>query len=147
MRTLHARLGARRRQRRGAAAIEFAFWFVAFMLILVGIIDLSYWLNIYIIIQRAARDGARHGSTVIEDPPETGIEIRDAAEDHARYVIDAAGLDCTGLCTIDSAWVDVGGRRWLNLTVAYPVESLTHLFPYPVSQVRATFSMLTQEQL
>jgi Flp pilus assembly protein TadG len=136
----------RRSARRGAAAIEFAFWFVTFIYILVGIVDLSYFLNIYIIVQRAARDGVRHGATVLEDPPVTGDAIEQAAEDHATLVLETAGLVCDAGCTVQADWQTVDGRAWLDIHVAYPVTSLTHLFPYPIDQVSASFSMLTQEQ-
>lgn len=136
----------KRAPRRGAAAMEFALWLAAFLVVLVCTIDLAHFLNVYIVVQRAARDGARYASTILEDPPETGDSIEAAARDHATLVLSSSGLTCTAGCSVTASWLDSGGRKWLDVDVIYPVRSLTGLFPGNITQVKSHFSMMSREQ-
>ncbi len=134
-----------RAARRGNAAVEFAFWMAGFLVVLVGTVDVAHFLNTYIIVQRAARDGARQGATVLEDPPATGVSIESQAVDAAELALDSAGLSDGGRI-IAAEWTEVGASSWLDVTVEYPVRSLTNLFPYPMTEVTARFSLMTQQR-
>lgn len=55
-------LGRRRREERGAAAVEFALILPIFLMLLFGIIDFGYMINRGSMINNAARDAARAAS-------------------------------------------------------------------------------------
>lgn len=55
-------LGRKRREERGAAAVEFALIMPIFLLLLFGIIDFGYMINRSSVINNAARDAVREAS-------------------------------------------------------------------------------------
>ncbi len=137
-----------RSRRRGNAAIEFAFWIIAFFIVLIATIDLAWMLNTYMVVQRSVRDGARYASTILEPPPGSGADIEAAAIAHAKEVLIGAGLPCTtaGGCIVTADWVFEGDHWWVDVTVTYPATPLTKMVWISIPQIVAEFSMMTQQQ-
>lgn len=137
----------RRPTRRGVAAIEFAITLPVLLTIFIGVVEISLLLSRQYLINRAARDACRVGSTVIEGVDPTGDLIERAAEDHARFVLLSAGLTCAGGCIIDAEWYELHSWYVLYVTVDMPYRSLTGLTPFMPDHTRGEFTMLTQQQV
>lgn len=82
--------------RRGAAAVEFALTFPLGMTILAGAIDGGMYMVESTVAARAARDGARVGSMILEPPPATGDTIEAGAKSAAEASLGAAGVGKDG---------------------------------------------------
>jgi Flp pilus assembly protein TadG len=63
-------LNRRRRDQRGAAALEFALIVPILVMVVFGIVDFGYMINRDTLVNNAAREGAREGSL---DPDQTAI--------------------------------------------------------------------------
>jgi Flp pilus assembly protein TadG len=135
-----------RQQRRGVAAVEFALWLTIMVTLLGGMVDVGYWLNIYLSVEQAARTGARVGSTVLEPFPATGASIRAAADTATRNSLSNSHLGCPTGCTVTTDWFLVGGWHWLSIDVVYPSQSVTGLTTFLDNDLHAHFVMMTQEQ-
>ncbi len=137
-----------RRRRGGVAAIEFALTLPVMLLVLMGIVELSLLQSRMYTISRAARDACRIGSGVIEGVDPTGDDIEAAAVDHAQFVLDTAGIDCGGGCTLTADWFEDADTGWmfLRVFVGVPYEPFTGLLPQLADATRSEFVMLTQQQ-
>ena len=133
--------------RRGNAAVEFALTLVVLLAVLLGIVELSLLMSRTYKVSRAARDACRIGSGVIEGVNPTGDQIEQAAEEHAAFVLDAAGIDCGGACSITGDWYEnPDGWMVLRVRVDVPYEAFTGLLPMLPPYTRGEFTMLTQQQ-
>lgn len=105
------------RRQRGAAAVEFALVLPILMTVLMGAIDWGWFFYIDQLVTNAAREGARAGSVV--DP--SGDPVA-AAKIAAGAFLDKVKL--TG-AAVDAATASVGGSQGIQVTVTYPVGSLS----------------------
>ena len=140
------RLSPSRRRRRGASAIEFALMMPVISLLVFGAMDLSWFISTRYDVQRAAREGARIGSTVLLKPEDDDVLIRNAAELRAFDVLSSRGSPCATGCTIETELFMFEGYQHLRVTVVYPHSALFPnlgiVQPFAVGQ----FVMLTQQQ-
>ena len=119
---------ARKRDERGAAAVEFALVIVPFLLLVFGSIDLGWAINQDVLVNNAAREGVREGSlnpnaAAIETVVRNSLQGTPAADIHVAVTCrKASGTMCTNfsqaasgdtvIVTVDVAhdWVTpVGG--------------------------------------
>lgn len=135
-----------RASRRGSAALEFALCLPAFVLVVAAIVDLSTYLTIMQLASRAARDGARVGSTVIEGGTPTGDEIEAASIEQAELLLLEAGHPCLSGCTLNAIWLDIEGVDYVRVEVQYPYEPLVGLSTFLSDNVSTQFTMMTQQQ-
>jgi Flp pilus assembly protein TadG len=133
-------------RRRGAAAVEFALCLPPIVLIVGAIIDLSSFLTLQQVVSRAARDGARVGSTVIEGATATGVEIEADAMAQADLLLTEAGLPCDADCSITAEWVDVDGVMYVRVAISYPYDPFVGLSTFLSDSVNVQFTMMTQQQ-
>jgi Flp pilus assembly protein TadG len=134
-------------KRSGSAALEFVLVFPFMVILVFGIAEYSLFVNHFHYLQRAARDGARVGSSTLEGHEPTGALIRENAANHAISVLEANGIPCDEDCRVTAEWTPVfGEERWVVLTVEAPYQPITGLFPSIQTHSVARFSMLTQAQ-
>ncbi|MDP2310075.1 MAG: pilus assembly protein [Pseudomonadota bacterium] len=133
-------------RRRGSAALEFALCLPIFVLIVAAIADLSTFVAVVQLASRAARDGARVGSTVIEGATPNGDLIEAEAIEHVELLLAEAGRPCGAGCTVQAEWLDIEGRMFVRVRVEYPYEPLVGLSTFLSDNVRAEFTMMTQQQ-
>ena len=133
-------------RRRGAAAVEFALCLPPMVLIVGGIIDLSTFLTTQQIVSRAARDGARVGSAVIEGASPTGAQIEAQASAQAGLLLGEAGLPCGSGCTVAADWVDIDGVMFVRVGIEYPYQPFVGLSTFLSDSVNVQFTMMTQQQ-
>ena len=107
MRTM-TRLG--RRQRRGSAALEFGFWFPLLMVMLSGIIDLSWYMSLRENVAGAARDGARSGAAAGGDVV--------AGEAVGQQVLDGVGYSCPSAMSGSVDGVTIGGEGFSRIEMS-----------------------------
>lgn len=133
--------------RRGANAIEFALILVPFLFIAAGIADLSNFVVQMQTVSRAARDGARVGSAVIEGSDPTGDDIEAEAEAQVRLLLEEAGMPCTDdVCTVTTEWTALDGYMFVVVDVTYVYDRLVGLSFFVPDNVTAHFAMMTQQQ-
>lgn len=133
--------------RRGVAAIEFALTLPFMLLILMGIVELSLLQSRMYVISRAARDGCRIGSGVIEGADADGSQIKAAAVAHAQEVLDNANVNCGAGCDVTAMWYEQAGWMMLKVQVGVPYDPFTGLLPMIPAITRGEFVMLTQQQI
>jgi hypothetical protein len=133
--------------RRGSAAVEFALCLPIFVLIVAGIVDLSSFVSVVQLASRAARDGARIGSTVIEGATPTGDLIEDESIEHVQLLLAEAGSPCGAGCEVLADWVDIDGQMFVRVHVEYPYEPIVGISAFLSDRVTAEFTMMTQQQL
>lgn len=138
-----------RRMRRGAAVVEFALTLPFLVYVMVSIVELGLLMHRGRVVARAARDGCRIGAPISEGPNPTGDLIIAAAEEHARFLLTASGVDCTipSQCIARGRWHEVDGWHVLTLDVLVPYTPFTRLVPWLPTETAATFTMLTQQQV
>ncbi len=137
-----------RRDRRGIAAVEFALTVGVLLAVLLGIVELSMLMARQYVVSRAARDACRVGSGVLEGANPTGDQITAAADAHAKFALDSAGVPCTAdNCTVTSTWYDSDGWYVLKVVVAVDYKPLTGQLPMIPNETRSQFIMLTQQQI
>jgi len=143
-RSLLARL---RRTRGASAAIEFALLLPVVISLFGSIIDISLFVTRAHVIQRVARDAARVGSATLEaGTSHTGIGITTASTAQATSALLQAGLPCTAGCTVTSEWRTISGTRVIFVSVRYPYNALMGILPLLPPEIRADFTMMTQQQ-
>ncbi len=133
--------------RRGAAAVEFALCLPVLVLVVAGVADLSALVSLLQLLSRAARDGARIGSTVIEGDAATGDAIEAAAVEQAELLLSEAGRPCADGCAVTAEWVDIDGVMYVRVRVDYPYAPLVGLGTFLADDASAEFVMMTQQQL
>lgn len=113
----------RRREERGAAAVEFALVMPILLMLVMGIIDFGYMINRSSMITNAARDGAREASLQGDL-----AMIRQAAENSLQDVPGATiSVTCTkpagGACASYDTDAVSGGVA--QVTIDYTHEMIT----------------------
>ena len=138
---------ARSGRRRANAAIEFALLLPVVITLFGSIIDLSLFVTRAHVIQRAARDAARVGSATLESGAvHTGAGIITASKDQATAALTQAGLPCGAGCTVSAEWRTVSGTRVIFVSIKYPYDAIMGVIPVLPTQIRADFTMMTQQQ-
>ncbi|MCB9793793.1 MAG: pilus assembly protein [Alphaproteobacteria bacterium] len=140
-----------RPRRRGSVALEFTLVLPILVLMLAGILELSWTISQLHVLSRAARDAARVGSVTLEGPNPDGTEIEAAAEAQGYTMLDGAGFACSTDpdCEVTAVWSVDGdtGWAWVDVTVTYPYNGFTGVLDFLGPDMRANFSMLTQQQV
>lgn len=134
------------RSRRGASAIEFALCLPFVVTLLGGIIDGGVHLATMHAVSRAARDGARIGSTSTEPFPATGNTIIANALIAANSSMRSAGFATTDFSTTATWTPDSNRLYWVTVTVTGRKNPLFgSLTPFN-NTLTQKFLMVTQEQ-
>lgn len=133
-------MGARRREDRGAAAVEFALVLPVLCLIVLGTIDWGWYFYLSQVVTNAAREGARAGSLTLYDPANPGADTTSVgdAEAAAQNYLTTANLTKTATVVA----TPVGDA--IRVTVSYPAGSLTgflDLVPIMPTQTQAVAEM------
>ena len=112
-----------RRQRRGAAAVEFAVVAPVFVLLVFGMIEFGRMVMVQQMLTNAAREGARLG--VIEGNTATDVETR---VDNYLAAANITGATVT-VTTLPASGSDTGDR--ISVTVSIPFGQVSWL-PTPM---------------
>jgi len=142
------RLGTRR-NRRGAALVEFMFSLPILLFVLGGIFDLGMYLQTYADVHSAVRDACRSASTVTDpDIPADGLEIEDAARAQTLTFLEASWLHCGDGCTVVADWFYDENLQYfmLSVDVHYPYAPPLGVLPALSEGIEASFSTVTVEQ-
>ena len=134
------RLIKSRSNRRGSAAIEFAFWLPLVMVMLSGIIDFGWYMARSEIVMRASRDGARQGAAV----QNIGDIVTDSNA-QANATLTALGYSGCNVSTTSSA--DSNDLTYLTTVVDCPFTKLLGIAPGLPNTITYRFTMYTELQL
>jgi Flp pilus assembly protein TadG len=134
------------RTRRGGAAIEFALCLPLLLLVIGAVVDLSRYISTLEFVSRAAREGARVGSTVIEGATPTGDLIEAQARSQAMILLEEMGHVCGANCAVTAEWLAIDTEWYVRVQVDYPYEPAVGLVTYLPDHASADFTMLTQQQ-
>jgi hypothetical protein len=97
-----------RRERRGVAAMEFAFWLPILFIMISGIVDWSFFMSLRVHVARATMDGCRAGAATFEPrtQPAGAVAVPNAV---ARIgdILDGVGVG-TGGASISAQFCDLG---------------------------------------
>jgi Flp pilus assembly protein TadG len=111
-----------RDRERGAAAVEFALVLPLLLTLVLGAIDWGWYFFVDQLVTNAAREGARAGSLLPPRPTSTASQAEDAAEQASNAYLTRVRLAQTG---VDAIFTTVGGTEAIQVTITYPVGSLT----------------------
>ncbi len=137
-----------RRQRRGAAAIEFVLTMSAGILLIFGMIELSRFQETGVMVASAAQDAVAAGAHILETSnPATGVAIKSAAESRATASLAAAGIDCSPGCVTTTTWTTIGGWRALEVSIEVSYQEISHLGILPSSLTRSAVTVTQQQEL
>jgi Flp pilus assembly protein TadG len=114
-----------RSRQRGVAAVEFALVFPLLLTLVLGAIDWGWFFFIDQVITNCAREAARAGTLLPPPPPaaNTGLAV-DAATTAGLDFLQAVKFSRQGVA---ASLVTVNGSDAIQVTVTYPVGSLTGL--------------------
>jgi Flp pilus assembly pilin Flp len=112
---------ARRKESRGAAAVEFALVLPLLLMVVLGTIDWGWYFFVSQVVTNAAREGARVGSLTAYDPAKPGADTTAAAEatNTVRTYLTGATLKSAPTVNVTT----VGDA--IRVSVSYPAGSLT----------------------
>lgn len=139
----------RTNRRRGAAAIEFAFWLPVLLVLLSGLVDLAWFMSRYHLVQRANMDGVRYGvrqaaQEEVADPQ--GSKQIPAAEARARQIMQDFGLSSP---TANASLIPDGAGcpfDRLEMTSTATFTPLIGFIPGIPGVITADFSMMSEIQ-
>lgn len=135
-----------KRDRRGAAAIEFALCLPVVLVTLAGIIDISLYLSAVHKIERACRDATRVGAATLDGTAPIGDDIEAAALAHVRTVFENVGYN-PDIATTTAHWRrETDGYCYLTVEISYPFDAPFGLFSSVNDGVQASFTMMTLQQ-
>lgn len=133
-------------RRRGASAIEFAMCMPFVFTLLGGLVDGGLHLATMHAVSRAARDGARLGSTTNEPFPANGDLIISNAVAAATASMSGAGFGA-GNRSATATWLaDGDGLRWVDVTVTGTQPAIFGTLTPFGGTLTQRFRMVTQEQ-
>ena len=133
-------------RRRGASAIEFALCMPFVVTLLGGMVDGGIHIATMHAVSRAARDGARVGSTTVESFPATGNAILAAAKSSADASMVAAGFGGTNYKSVVTWKSDTTGLYWVRVTVTGKTTPFFGTLTPFRGNLTQSFTMVTQEQ-
>ena len=135
----------RRRNRRGASALELALSLPVLTTFISVILDYGWYLSRLNYVQQAVHDGVRAGVTVSESSSsESAITV---AKDHAVSVLEGMGIECNGDedCTVEASQGTAGSLNTLTVTATLIFDPLAGLIPYPDS-MNVSYTMAMEDQ-
>jgi Flp pilus assembly protein TadG len=121
--------GDPRNRQRGVAAVEFALVLPLLLSLALGGIDWGWYFFIDQLVTNGAREGARAGTLLPPRPSSTTGAAEGAARDAAVAFLQHANLNPTPQNVV-ATYTTVGGSDAIQVTVTYPVGSLTGLLSY-----------------
>lgn len=132
-----------RRNRRGAAALEFAFTAVVFLTLLFAIIDYGWYFFRRATLQDAVMEGTRVGAAVpVGDSP--GPE--EVARDKVEAELSARGIDPAS-ATITTTISGSSPAQTLAVDASVPFDDLVAFVPLPTPEnIRCGMSMHLEVQ-
>ena len=144
-----SRLNSRRRApRSGAALIEFALTVPFLLMMTMGVVDFSRYLDTWNVAETVARDGCRSGATIITNSsglPATKTDIEDTAALQTENVLANVGIPCINGCIVNAAVdtnVDLGNI--LTVAVTLPFDSMFGVITLPPAHGTFTMRTITQ---
>jgi Flp pilus assembly protein TadG len=113
-----------RARQHGAVAVEFALILPLFLTLVLGAIDWGWYFFIDQLVTDCAREGARAGSLLPPRPTSTPAQAEAAAQRAGNTFLQRVNLTQQG---VDAHFTTVDGVDAVQVTVTYPVGSLTGL--------------------
>jgi hypothetical protein len=124
-------LRTRSARRRGTTLTEFALWLPILFVLLSGMLDFTWFMNRYSVVQRATRDGARFGASLYENANvEAGALIEPQAEASTREILTLARMPCDEDCLVE-ATVEFLPFKAVRVEVDYLFMPIVGLVPMP----------------
>jgi Flp pilus assembly protein TadG len=132
-------------RRRGSALIEFALWLPIMMLMLAGLLDLSWYMATSQNVMQAARDGARTGAAKADDPGTLGTnESVDAAIAATDWIKTTSPYGCADTVASEGSRM---GMDTLEVTVTCNYVPLLGTFSnFMPTQISYRFLMFDEVQ-
>lgn len=140
---------SRWRQEEGSAIIEFSLIAIAFIFLLLGVVEMGRMVLVYTTVANAARAGARYAIVHGNDRTGAGADgpsgPTDVAAGQVKTVVQnfaSAGLLTTGNLTITVGYPDTtnGPGSRVSVTVSYPYDPLIPYFNAMLSQTLSSTS-------
>jgi Flp pilus assembly protein TadG len=138
-----------RAPRSGAALVEFALTVPFLLMMTMGVVDFSRYLNTWNIAETVARDGCRYGATITNDSagtgPATKKDIEDTAALQTQQVLADVGIPCIDGCVVD-AHVDTNADlgNILTVVVTLPFDSMFGVIGLPPATGQFTMRTIAQ---
>lgn len=113
--------------RSGATMVEFAFGFLLFLVLVLGVMEFGRAVWIYTTVSYAAREGARFAVVHGETNPVTNDDGDDITSDQIEEVVkrNAIGLDRNKIVVSPSWTPDNSRGSIVEVEVSYPFETVT----------------------
>jgi Flp pilus assembly protein TadG len=126
----------------GAVAVEFALILPLLLTLVLGTIDWGWYFFVDQLVTDCAREGARAGTLVPPRPTSTIAQATGAAQTASLSFLRRVNLTPQG---VDAEYTTVDGVDAVQVTVTYPVRSLTGLLSSLMpANARATVVMRWQ---
>jgi Flp pilus assembly protein TadG len=139
----------KRAPRSGAALVEFALTVPFLLMMTMGVVDFSRYLNTWNVAETVARDGCRYGATITNDStgtkPATKKDIEDTAALQTQQVLADVGIVCMGGCIVNAKVdtnVDLGNI--LTVVVTLPFDSMFGVIGLPPATGQFTMRTIAQ---
>jgi Flp pilus assembly protein TadG len=140
---------SRRAARSGAALVEFALTVPFMLMMTMGVVDFTRYLDLWNLAESVARDGCRYGATITTNSAGTGSaskkDIEDTAALETENVLADVGIACINGCVVNAKVdtnVDLGNI--LTVVVTLPFESMFGVIGLPPAN--GAFTMRTMAQ-
>jgi Flp pilus assembly protein TadG len=142
-------LSRTRAPRSGAALIEFALTVPFLIMMTMGVVDFSRYLDTWNVAESVARDGCRYGATITNNVagtgPATKTDIEDTAALQTENVLADVGIACINGCIVN-AKVDTNPDlgNILTVDVTLPFDSMFGIIGLPPANGRFTMRTIAQ---
>lgn len=134
-------MSLQRRNRRGANAIEFALIAPILFMIMAGVMEYGWFLFNQILLDSAAREGARVGARTEDDSATATLEQEDAAKAAAIAFWDGLGIPGSPTFTPDT--IDSVGEDLIVVDANMTYTGLIGFTPAP-GQVKARVAVRSE---
>ena len=135
----------RRHRQRGAALVEFALVLPLLLTLVLGAIDWGWYFFIDQLVTNAAREGARSGTML--PPTSTDSDAAAAAMSASKNSLTSVKLKTTGVsATTVTVTTASGPTKAVQVTITYPVGSLTGFLPPPLLPTNAVALSVMRRQ-
>jgi Flp pilus assembly protein TadG len=139
----------KRAPRSGAALIEFALTVPFLLMMTMGVVDFSRYLDTWNVAETVARDGCRYGATITNNlagtGPATKTDIEDTAALQTENVLADVGIACIDGCVVNAKVdtnVDLGNI--LTVVVTLPFHSMFGVIGLPPATGAFTMRTIAQ---
>ncbi len=119
-----------RKTRRGTTLTEFALWMPIMLVLMSGMLDITWFMTRFHVVQRATRDGARIGASLFEGNAESGVVIIPEAEAATKEILELANMPCDIGCLV-TARVEYVPFKAVIVEVDYPHAPIVGIVPMP----------------